>query len=78
MELVMLAIGGAIGGFLGGFIYAMVFDILHSTRGVIEVDHRNETCQVRLTSGDLKNRRNTRAVFKINHNADLSRDEQGL
>lgn len=67
-----------IGGFIGGFSFAMMYDMLHKTYGVIEVDHKTNSCRVRMTSNDLSNRKNKKAVFKIDHDVIFSRDEQSL
>ena len=68
----------AVGGFLGGFIWAAIKDWLHETVGVIEVDHQTEQCKIRITSNDLSNRKIKKAVFKVNHDAKISREEHGL
>ena len=67
-----------IGGFVGGFLFALLYDLTHKTTGVIDVDHYDNSCRVRMTSDDLTNRSVTKAIFKINHDARFSRDEQGL
>ena len=68
--------------FLGGMILGVLFTIMlkHKDKiyGVIEVDHNTEMCKVHITSDELSNINNKKAVFKINHNANISREEQGL
>ena len=73
MEILTL-IGGAVGGILIGLIIEKHSKIC----GVIDVDHRTEMCKVRITSADLSNRKSKTAVFKINHDAIISREEQTL
>lgn len=73
MEILAL-VGGAVGGVLIGFIIEKHSKIC----GVIDVDHRTGMCQVRITSADLSNRKSKTAVFKINHDSVISREEQTL
>ena len=46
--------------------------------GVIEVDHRTQQCRFRITSDELSNRKNTKAIFDIKHDVIISQEEQGL
>ena len=70
--------------FIGGVGLSTIVYILihlcnnHKIYGVIEVDHRNNLCVARLTSNDLAERRPKKVMFKVNHNANLSREEQVL
>ena len=74
MELIFAALGGAIGGIL----YEKIKGIHYETCGYIDVDHNNGMCKVRITSDELDNRKVKKAVFKINHDAIISREEQML
>lgn len=74
----MSLILAGIGGFVAGFVYAFIYDITHKTCGIIEVDHSTEQCKVHITSGELTNRKVKKAVFVINHDANISREEQIL
>ena len=67
-----------VGGFIGGFIFAAIKDWLHGTVGIIEVDHNTEQCKIRMTSNDLTNRKIKKAIFKVSHDARISREEHGL
>lgn len=60
-----------IGGFLGGFIFAFISDLFHRSYGIIDVDHHNNTCQVHMTSDEIKNPKTKKVVFTINHNAHI-------
>lgn len=74
MSYVLVALGGAIIGIL--FI---TFLALHGkTHGVIDVDHNTEQCRFRITSAELSDRRTKKAIFKVNHDAKISREEQIL
>lgn len=68
--------------FLGGAIVGVIVDkfisIFSKTYGVIEVDHNSKGCKVLISSDDLLNRKNKKAIFSINHNANFSREEQSL
>lgn len=66
------------GGVILGTILTAIFKSKESIHGVIEVDHRTEQCIFRLTSDELQNPKNKKAVFSINHNANISREEQSL
>ena len=73
MEFIFLA-GGVV---IGSVITAIIKD-RNKICGVIDVDHNNVMCKIRITSDELSNRRTKRAVFKINHDAKISREEQIL
>ena len=73
MEFIFLA-GGVV---IGSIITAIIKD-RNKICGVIDVDHHTEQCKVRITSDDLSNRKTKKAVFKINHDAKISREEQIL
>lgn len=63
---------------IGGFIIGFVINNSKKIHGIIDVDHKNQACSIRVTSEDLINRKNKKAVFLINHEATLSREEQIL
>lgn len=67
-----------IGGAIAGSIITVIFKGHNKTYGVIDVDHNLEVCFINVTSQDLMERKTKKAVFEINHNADLSRKEQSL
>lgn len=73
MEFIFLA-----GGVIGGFVLAKITGRHSKIYGVIDVDHQNELCKVHITSAELSDRRSKKAVFKINHDVVLSREEQIL
>lgn len=67
--------------FIGGVIVGVLITIIFSgskTYGVIAVDHEVKACKLFVTSQDLLERKNKRAVFKIDHEAKFSREEQSL
>ena len=45
--------------------------------GQIDVEEESGLCRVRVT-GDVADPKLKRAIFKINHNVDISRDKQSL
>lgn len=67
---------------LGGIIIGVIFSNLQKARerihGIVHVDHNTEQCIFSLTSDQLSNRKKKIAVFVINHDAVISREEQGL
>lgn len=68
--------------FLGGLILGVVSTLIFKSRerihGIIHVDHKTEQCIFNISSDELKNTNAKIAVFYINHNADISREEQML
>ena len=73
MEIIFL-LGGA---FLGATVY---YAIENRTKihGIIDVDHNTQQCKVNIISSELSDRRTKTVVFMVNHDAVISRDEQGL
>lgn len=66
--------------FIGGVVLSTIvyISINRKTYGIIEVDHKNNLCVARVTSNDLAERRPKKVMFKVNHNANLSREEHML
>lgn len=73
MELLCFVGGAAIGSIL-----SIIFRKRDETYGIIDVDHNTEQCKIHITSKELSNRKNKKAVFMINHDAYISRDEHIL
>lgn len=67
-----------IGGAILGSIFSSLLSKCNKTYGIIKVDHKLQACKLHVTSTDLLNRSTKKAVFDIDHNSDLSREEQGL
>ena len=67
-----------IGGLIAGFILAICYKKREIIHGIIYVDHKTEQCMVNIRSEELSNPKKKTAVFVIDHNAELSREEQGL
>lgn len=65
-------------GAITGFIISIIFKTRSKTYGVIEVDHNTQQCKFRITSADLSNRGTKKAIFKVNHDVQISREEQIL
>lgn len=66
---------------LGYFTYFMsitIYKIIHYTSGHIDVDPKTEQCRVHLNSADLSNSNIKKVILKVNHNADISREEHTL
>lgn len=68
--------------FLGGIIVGIVFMIIkqrnEKIHGIVHVDHKTESCIFSITSDQLTDRKKKTAVFIINHNAEISREEHPL
>ena len=73
MDIIMLTIG-----VIFGIIATKLFTKENKIYGVIEVDHDTQQCRFRITSDELANRTNKKAVFVIEHDVHISRDEQSL
>ena len=73
MEYLFLA-----GGIILGIIMTLIYKSREKIDGIVHVDHNTEQCVFSLTSNELSNRNKKIAVFVINHNANISREEQGL
>lgn len=71
MEFIFLIVGFTI-----GLIVSSVFGRGKNVYGSIDVDPTNGLCRVRATSDEIANPKKKRAIFIINHNAEISRDEQ--
>ena len=67
-----------IGGVALGIIIVTLFKQKDKIYGIIEVDHNTEMCKFRITSNELSDRKNKKAMFIIEHEANISREEQGL
>lgn len=67
-----------IGGVILGVVGALIFRSRERIHGIIHVDHDTEQCIFSLTSQELLKRDKKIAVFVINHEANISREEQGL
>lgn len=67
-----------IGGVILGVILTLIYKSRERIHGVINIDHNTEQCTFSITSDQLTNRKNKIAVFYINHDAKISREEQTL
>lgn len=67
-----------LGGVILGFIFSKFSKRQEKTYGFIDVDHETGLCRVRITSGELSNHKTRKAMFRINHDANISREDQGL
>lgn len=65
-------------GFTIGVIFTMVFKRIKEIHGMVDIDQITGLCRFRITSDKLANPRKKYAIFKINHDAEISRDEQFL
>ena len=68
----------ALGGAIIGVLTVMLIALNYKTHGVIDIDHSTQQCKFRISSADLSDRKTKKAVFKINHEAIISRDEHSL
>lgn len=68
--------------FLGGIVLGVICTMIYKTRerihGIVHVDHDTDQCIFSITSDQLSKRNKKIAVFVINHNAKISREEQSL
>ena len=68
--------------FIGGLVLGIIATVIYKNReiihGIIYVDHKTEQCMFNIRSDELSNPKKKTAVFIIDHNAELSREEQGL
>ena len=71
---ILLFIGGVILGIIG----TLIFKSGERIHGRIHIDHKTEQCVFQITSDEIQNRSKKIAVFYINHDADISREEQTL
>ena len=67
-----------LGGVVLGIIFTLIFKSRERIHGIVHVDHKTEQCIFSITSNQLSNRDKKIAVFMINHNAEISREEQSL
>ena len=67
-----------IGGVIIGFIFSRILSKRERIHGVIHIDHNTDQCVINLTSEQLKDHKKKIAALYIDHNADISREEQGL
>ena len=68
----------AIGGMILGVLLITILALKDKTHGYIDVDHETQQCRFHITSADLSDRRTKKAIFKINHDVKISREEQSL
>lgn len=65
-------------GIIIGIIFMKILQRNEVIHGIVHVDHNTEQCIFSLTSDQLSDRTKKTAVFVINHNAEISRQEQSL
>jgi len=67
-----------VGGIIIGVIIMVIKLRNEKIHGIVHVDHKTEQCIFSITSDQLVDRKKKIAVFVINHNAEISREEQTL
>ncbi len=67
-----------IGGLIVGILIMTIINIRKTIYGIIDVDTKTGMCGVRISSSELANPKYKKVMFKINHDADISREEQSL
>lgn len=67
-----------IGGLVLGTTLTMIYRARERIHGIVHIDHNTEQCIFSMTSEELMNRKKKIAVFVINHDANISREEQSL
>ena len=65
-------------GTIIGAILEAVIDCKEKIYGFIDVDQHTGMCKIRISSEEIANRKNKKAIFIINHDANISRDKQSL
>lgn len=73
MEYLFLLIGVIL-----GIIGTLIFKSRERIHGVVHIDHKTEQCIFSITSEELQKPSKKIAVFYINHDAEISREEQTL
>lgn len=66
------------GGVLLGIFGTLIYKTRERIHGVIHIDHETDQCIFNITSEEVSKRNKKIAVFYINHDANISREEQGL
>lgn len=77
MDIISFLGGGVLGSLLTIIIVGFRIKNM-KIDGVIDVDAPNNLCQVHIISTELSDPKVKTAVFMVNHNANLSREEQIL
>lgn len=67
-----------IGGIIVGILIMTIINIRKTIYGIIDVDTKTGMCRVHISSSELSNPKCKKVMFKINHDADISREEQSL
>ena len=67
-----------VAGILLGVIISTILRNRERVHGIIHIDHVTEQCVFNITSADLSDPKKKIAVFVINHDAKISREEQTL
>ena len=65
-------------GFTFGFIFCMIFNRHDEVHGKVDIEPCTGLCRFKISSNEIANPHKKYAIFKINHNAIISRDEQWL
>ena len=69
--------------FLGGVIVGVSCTMIfkkdkNDVKGIIDIDHDNNFCRIRMISKDVVDNKKIEAKFALNHDFDVSREEQIL
>ena len=67
-----------VGGIVVGVLLTKIFSPSYKICGSGEVDERNGMCRVHVTDEGLSDRSIKKAIFTIQHDANISREEQTL
>jgi len=73
MEFIFLIIG-----FILGIIFSLIKRRSYEAHGQIDIDPITGLCRFKITTNKIANPHKKYAIFKISHNAEISRDEQLL
>lgn len=73
-----LLIGGSFFGFIIGCIFQIIYNLKYYGYGYIDVDSRTEQVRVHLNPNDLGNKKIKKVILRVNHDAQISREEHLL
>lgn len=64
-----------LGVFVGVF---WTIPFMNRIKGIIDIDHDNNAYKIRMISKDVVDKKKMKAMFLVNHDATISREEQTL
>lgn len=77
LHLIYIFVGIIIGMYVGIIAYK-IYIRTSLTQGIIIVDRKNDECVIRMSSGDLLDKKTKFVTFEVSHMDDYSRTNHGL